>query len=151
MKYFGSTLRFTRQRNDDIITAYRRIVKQAGLVDHPLVFAEIARSPASRFWVSEERAAVVVARMLAGISDPRMRGNKKRMFDEIFRRFLALSEKQPDRSLTSLVCEVVHQPAPEFYLTPRTVGEIVYRIKNGWYERRSRMYRQHYKGECPPR
>ena len=140
---------FTRQRNDDIMRAYREQLALANYIIMPEIFKKVAESPARRFWVSEERAAVEVSRMLVGKPFSRMRTNKREMFEEIFRRYLALRDLHPDKSLFELVSIVVHQPAPKFYLTPRTVGEFVYRIKNGWYDKLFDRYRKDIDGERP--
>lgn len=126
---------FTRERNNDIMRAFREQLALANYIIMPVIFEKVAESPAKRFWVSEERAAVEVARMLVGKPFSRMRANKREMFREIFRRYIALRDLHPDKSLLELVSVIVHQPAPKFYLTPRTVGEFVYRIKNGWYDK----------------
>ncbi len=141
MKYFGSILDFTAQRNADLMRAYRTQLIRARYIVMPEIFSLVADSPASRFWVSEERAAIVISAMLAGKPLPKMRDNKREMFDEIYRRFLALRQQQPDKSVYELVSAVVHQPAPKFYLTARTVGEFIYRIKNGWYDKQYDRYR----------
>lgn len=134
-KQFGSIMYFIRQRNDDLMRAYREQLALARYIVKPEIFKKVAESPASRFWVSEERAAVEVSRMLAGKPFPSMRPNKREMFEEIFRRYIALRDAHPHMSLLALVSIIVHQPAPKFYFTPRTVGEFIYRIKNGWYDR----------------
>lgn len=60
-----------------------------------------------------------------------MRGNKKQMFNEIFARVCKLKQTHPKLSLHQLIAKVIYQPAPKFYLTSRTVGELIYRIKKG--------------------
>ncbi len=147
-KNFGSIMDFTRQRNEDLMRAYREQLALASFIVMPEIFSLVAESPASRFWVSEERAAVEVSRMLAGKPFPRMRSNKREMFEEIFRRFLIEREKFPEMSVYRLVSRVVVQPAPKFYLTPRTVGEYIYLIKSGWYDRQPQLYAQKHNGEC---
>lgn len=146
-KHFGSIMDFTSQRNDDLMRAYREQLALANYIIMPEIFEKVAESPARRFWVSEERASVEVARMLVGKPFSRMRQNKREMFEEIFRRYLALRDLHPDKSLFELVSRVVHQPAPKSYLTPRTVGEFIYRIKNGWYDKQFDRYRQDIDGE----
>ena len=126
---------FTRQRNDDIMRVYRKQLALARFIIMPEIFELVAESPASRFWVSEERATIVISAILAGKPLPRMRANKREMFEEIYRRFLMERKKFPGKSVYELVSTIVIQPAPKFYLTPRTVGELIYRIKNGWYDR----------------
>lgn len=96
----------------------------------PEIHKMVAESPSSRFWVSEERASIVVSAMLAGKPLPRMNKNKLEMFKEIFTRFLQLKKIFPKRSVYDLVFDIVNQPAPKFYMTPRTVGEYINRIKN---------------------
>lgn len=141
MKYFGSIMDFTAQRNDDIMRVYRKHLQDARFIIMPDIFELVANSPASRFWVSEERAAIVISAMLAGRPLPRMRSNKREMFEEIFRRFCIERDENPSASVYELVAKIVNQPAPKFYLTPRTVGEFIYRIKNGWYEKQFDRYR----------
>lgn len=140
-KHFGSIMDFTRQRNDDLMRAYREQLALANYIIMPEIFKKVAESPAKRFWVSEERAAVEISRMLAGKPFSRMRTNKREMFQEIFRRYLALRDFYPDKSVLELVSVIVYQPAPKFYLTPRTVGEFIYRINNGWYDKQFDRYR----------
>lgn len=135
MKYFGSILDFTKERNDDLMRVFRLKIIEADFIVMPEIFQLVADSPASRFWVSEQRAAIVISRMLSGKPMPRMRENKREMFEEIYRRFLILREQYPEKSIFELTATIVNQPAPKFYLTPRTVGEFIYRIKNGWYDK----------------
>lgn len=141
MKYFGSILDFTEERNKELIRVYGEKFAEADYIVMPEIFEKVANSPCSRFWVSEERAAIVISTMLAKKPLPNMRKNKREMFEEIFRRFLILREKYPEKSIYSLSVMVVYQPAPKFYMTPRTVGELIYRIKNGWYDRQYNRYR----------
>ena len=146
-KNFGAILEFTRQRNDDIMRAYRIQILNAEYIVMPEIFRLVAESPAARFWVSEERATAVISKMLAGKSLSKMRPSKKEMFDEIFRRFSILRQSLPDKSILELVSIVVNQPAPKFYLTPRTIGEFIYRIRNGWYDKQYNRNRKHNQGE----
>ena len=141
MKHFGSILDFTHERNRDIMRVYRERLAEATVIVMPAIFELVAQSPASRFWVSEERAAAVVAAMEAGKPMPRMRSNKREMFGEIYRRYLIMRKDCPGKSAYELVARIVNQPAPKFYLTPRTVGEFIYRIRNGWYDNQYDRYR----------
>lgn len=141
MKYYGSILDFTKERNQELLRVYQEKLSEAGYIIMPKIFEQVANSPCSRFWVSEERAAIVISSLLAGKSLPNMRKNKREMFDEIFRRFLIVREKYPEKSIYALAIIVVSQPAPKFYMTPRTVGELIYRIKNGWYDKQFNRYK----------
>lgn len=144
MRHIGSILDFTHQRNDDIMRAFRNQLAQSKFIVMSDIFELVAESPASRFWVSEERAAIVISAMLAGKPLPPMRRNKREMFNEIYRRFLIERKANPEKSIYELVAIIVNQPAPKFYLTPRTVGEFICRIKNGWYDKQFDRYRKDY-------
>ena len=144
MKPLGTIIEFTHLRNDDLLRVYREQLIKADFIIKPEIFARVAESPSIRFWISEERATKVIKAMLKGHTLSEMGENKKEMFEEIYRRYVVLREKYPDSTIRELIGYIVEQPAPKFYLTPRTVGEIIYRIKKGWYERcfeRSRLLR----------
>ena len=143
MKYYGSILDFTQERNQELMRVYQEKLSKAGYIVMPKIFEQVANSPCSRFWVSEERAAIVISTLLAGKVIPNMRKNKREMFDEIFRRFLIVREQYPEKSIYALAIMVVNQPAPKFYMTPRTVGELIYRIKNGWYNKQFNRYKDY--------
>lgn len=129
MKYTGSIQRFKRMRDEEIMRIYHTRLAEADFIFMPDIFQKVADSPSSRFWVSEERAAVVVAAMLAGKPLPPMRANKREMFGEIFRRFLNGRREHPGKTLAEVVEMVVNQPAPRLYMTPRYVGEVIYNAK----------------------
>lgn len=94
----------------------------------------IVAMPAERFYVSEERAAIVISALLAGKGFPRnMRPPKIRMFSEILRRVLEIRHSNPTLPVSHLVAKVIHTPAPEFYMMPRAALEIIYKVKNGYY------------------
>jgi hypothetical protein len=143
VKYYGSILDFTQERNQELMRVYQEKLSKAGYIVMPKIFEQVANSPCSRFWVSEERAAIVISTLLAGKVVPNMRRNKREMFDEIFRRFLIAREQYPEKSIYALAIMVVNQPAPKFYMTPRTVGELIYRIKNGWYDKQFNRYKDY--------
>lgn len=143
MKYYGSILDFTQERNQELMRVYQEKLSKAGYIVMPKIFEQVANSPCSRFWVSEERAAIVISTLLAGKVVPNMRRNKREMFDEIFHRFLIAREQYPEKSIYTLAIMVVNQPAPKFYMTPRTVGELIYRIKNGWYDKQFNRYKDY--------
>lgn len=145
MKHFGSIMDFTRERNEDIMRTFRIQLEKARFIIMPEIFQMVADSPSIRFWVSEERASIVVSAMLSGKQLPRMRANKREMFEEIYRRFLVARQIDSEKTVYELVSDIVRQPAPKFYLTPRTVDEIIHRIKRGWYEAQFDRYKDCHK------
>ena len=137
----GSTLEYTEERIIALMEEYDRYIASCGHIRMSEVFDHIVNQPCRRFWVSNIRAAVVVARMLKGGKLKKMRPSKKEMFQEIFRRVCALKEVYPSMSLFQLVAEVVAQPAPKFYLTPSSAKIMVYKAKKEWYAKKKRKMR----------
>lgn len=138
MKSFGSTLAFTRQRNDALLKAYRRQISESSYVRLCDIGQKIVDSPSPRFWVSEERAAAVVSAIMRGknVLDT-MRPSKREMFEEIHKRVVALKELHPNRHLCDIVQEVINSPAPKFYMEASSALERLFKIRNGWYDRQN--------------
>lgn len=135
MKPHGSILEFTRERNADLMRAYRLQISCARNIKMKEIRAAIVNMPASRFWVSEERATIVVSDLLSGRPLPKnMRPTKCEMFLEIYRRVLELRKERPTATVYDLVSEVINSPAPKFYMRQRTAMDIIYKIKKGYYD-----------------
>ncbi len=136
MKPLGSVLAFTRERNAALLRAYRKQVGSARFIRLDEIGERVVNSPAERFWVSEERAAVVVSAMMRGkpVLD-NMRPAKREMFEEIYRRVVALKKLHPDWCLRDLAHVVVNSPAPKFYMKASSALERLFKIRNGWYDR----------------
>ena len=139
MKYHGCILEFTDERNNELMRAFRQAVSQSAFIDITQISEIIVDTPCSRFWVSEERAMVVVAAMLKGKPILKaMRPTKREMFQEIYDRVISLRDNNPNASLSELIIKVVNSPAPKFYMRPRCAMEIIYKIKKGAYKREQR-------------
>lgn len=137
MKYHGSILEFTHARNADLMRAYRCQVAAMRHINGAELGKRIVNMPSARFWVSEERAAVVISQLLKGRPALLgMRKPKREMFEEVYRRYLDLRDKMPPgTSPHDIICAVVNSPAPKFYMAPETATETIYKIKKGYYER----------------
>lgn len=141
MKHTGSNFEHEEARNKDLMRAYHKLLHEAASIRLADIFRKVVDMPSSRFWVSEERAAIVIASMLKGDKLKNMRPTNKEKYEEIFKRVLALKEDFPSLSVYELTFMAVQQPAPKFYLTPGSAKLIIYKIKSRWYERRRQ--RQH--------
>ena len=141
MKYHGCILEFTDERNDELMRAFREAINKRTFIDITEISEEVVNMPCSRFWVSEERAMVVVAALIKGkpVLDA-MRPTKREMFQEIYNRVLAMQKQFPKASMFELVLKAVNSPAPKFYMTPRSAMETIYKIKKGFYEKQERRY-----------
>lgn len=143
MKYYGSISDFTEQRNEELIATYRSICQKHKQIDLKKISVEIVNTPCSRFWISEERATMVISAMLR--HQPilnSMRPLKRELFLEVFKRVMALKEEHPDWKLYDLVFDVVNSPAPKFYMKPRTAMEYIWKIRKGNHAKHRRPLAQ---------
>lgn len=141
MKNFGSFFEYEQERNADLIRAYHEDIEGCEVIRLDEVWQRIANMPSSRFWVSEERAAIVISRMMKGDKLKNMRPLKREMFMEIYRRVLELQKAYPDTPISKLCFRAVNSPAPKFYMTPLSIRETIYKIKREWYEERKKKLR----------
>ena len=137
MKHHGCILEFTDERNDELMRAFREAINKRTYINITEISEEVVNMPCSRFWVSEERAMVVVAALISGkpVLDA-MRLTKREMFQEIYHRVLNLKKQSPKASMFELVIKAVNSQAPKFYMTPRSAMETIYKIKKGFYKKR---------------
>lgn len=130
MKRAGDKMVFTIERNADVKRAVRAALGRKDVVSMDQACSVAVMMPAQRFWVSEERACAVVSAMMRNISTlDGMRGAKRRMYREIYRRVLMARKQNPEATLVDIVAEVIEQEAPEFYLEPMTARDIIYKSR----------------------
>lgn len=128
MKKKGAVCDYRDERDAAVLAAYRDEVAKASRIMMDEIVRIVSARPSHRFWVSEERAELVVRSMMKGMDAlDGMRDTKRRMYEEIYRRVSRMREEKRGISLNHIIFEVVNSPAPEFYLTPRYVRDIVYR------------------------
>lgn len=135
-KQAGSKVDYARDRERDLMAAYRNYVGSCGHINVPEVFAAIVDMPARRFYVSDVRAAVVMRKMALGDDLRHMRPTKREMFREIHRRVNELARLSPGARLLDVVAKVVYGPAPKFYLSPGSAKVMVYKARKEWYGRK---------------
>ena len=127
-KHIGNQTEFGRERNAALLDAFSSLVAaDTGLVDLTRVFHTVVATPATRFYVSERRAAAVVGAMRRGVSIARMNPERREMFAEIYRRVQHLLDAEPSLSIYEATFRVVNTAAPRFYLSPATARSIIYR------------------------
>lgn len=136
MKKTGCKIDYAAARGEEVKRAFRKAWECAASMvngyqpDVEHVAAVAVRFPASRFYVSEERAAAVVAQLMRGEpATDGMRESKRRMYGELLRRVSRQRAKQPGAPLVDLVASVIYEPAPEFYIEPATALFIMSRMR----------------------
>lgn len=140
MKNFGSKSEYAQERTRDLLKAYFRYLKTCKHIRMPEVFKHIVEMPASRFWVSSQRAAVVVASIIRGDDLHYMRSTKREMFFEIYRRVVELRATRPELSLLRLVEIVLALPAPKFYLSPGSARVLILKARKQWFSEKLKKH-----------
>lgn len=145
MKYKGSQFEYKEERDADLLRAYHEIISVMGNISLTDVAAKIAATPSKRFWVSEERANIIISKMLNGKSISNMNSTKQEMFNEIYKRYLSMKEACPSLAKKDIIWKVCNEPAPKFYLTIKSVLVLLHKArkeeKRRCYERRKRRLR----------
>lgn len=120
---------FGDERDADLLRAYREVLGEVDYIRLDEVCEKVVSKPSKRFWVSEERAAEVVGKMLRGGSLAGMMPQRRAMYEEIYRR--CVDRLQGCRMpLCQVVFDVVNSPAPCFYLEPKSAKIILWRVRN---------------------
>lgn len=141
MKPYGCKSECENVRNHELITAYHKLLDDADYICTDEIYRKVVEMPASRFFVSEERAAIVISKLMRGGKLKGMRPTKAEMFREIYRRAMIIKRRKPNMSVFDLAIEVVRQPAPKFYMEPGYARYIIFTNKKKWYEERKRKLR----------
>lgn len=130
MRKLGSKFEYESLRNHELRKAYKRAMVTSANIRSTECLKIAVNSPCSRFWVSEERAAVVIAALMRGEKPlDNMGSNKREMYNEIYNRFIKVFNENPEQPIRDLVHDIVMQPAPKFYLTPTSAGVILSKMK----------------------
>jgi len=145
MKYKGSTFEYKEERNADLLDAYKREMASNSNISLTEIAERIANSPSRRFWVSEERATIVVSSMLKGDSLSTMNATKREMFQEIYRRYIVYHKQHPTLTKREIIFHICNEEAPKWYLTPKSVIVLLHKVRKEarkkCYESRKRRLR----------
>lgn len=140
MKHKGNKNEFKQQQDEEVMSAYRRVFDiYGGRVGVRQLYELVAFAPSSRFFVSDLQALRVVKDIIGG-KKSRMRSGRSRMYGEIHQRVLCLRQQQPRLSLSAAVSSVLQQPAPEMYISPRQIADIVDKQRKLCYKRKIQRY-----------
>lgn len=143
MKHKGSQCDYTADRDADLLRAYKEVISVRDNIGYSEIIARLAKSPSSRFWVSEKRAYDVICGLLRGKKlCHNMYATRKAMFMEIFRRFKIYQKEHPSLTKKEIIWHVCNEEAPSFYLTPKSIEVTLNRVrredKRKCYEQRKR-------------
>ena len=145
MKHKGSKCELAEERDAELLRAYTKLIGERDKISITEVCKTLAETPCSRFYISEERANIVIGDLLKGRSLANMIPLRREMFLELFRRYKIYKLENPSLTRMEVICRVCRQPAPKFYLTPSSIVVILNRVrkeaKRKCYEQRKRRLR----------
>lgn len=131
MKKKGSCSDYTDQRNRELLRAMSEVVRDGHstrVMDHAV------QRPCSRFWVSEDRATVVMrSHLIDGKPlSAKMQPNKRAMYEEIAGRIRCLKANNPSITMRQAVRDVIYSPAPCFYMTADGGAATIKKSRKKW-------------------
>lgn len=129
MKKKGTISQLKHERDEDLMRAYTQELSGHPHILLPDVLRAVVSSQSKRFWVTSERASIVIYNIMKGDKLENMRPLKRKMFREIYRRVMKLKKNYPQLSISILTEQVVAEPAPEFYITWQSAKTILSRIR----------------------
>lgn len=135
MKPQGAIAELSSLRSRHLLMAYFDYIRSVRNLRMSEAFANVARLPAPRFYVSANRAMVVLAKINSGDSLSDMRPLKREMFLEIHRRVSAFILDNPRSSLVEAIESTLARPAPSFYLSPVSVKMLILKARKSWFRK----------------
>lgn len=145
MRKNGSVFSMMRERNLDLLRAYREALNRNMRSDKDLVYmdllTETVASQASRYWVSVERASSVIYQMNKGAIPKGMKDNAKVFYKSLFEKFVSYRSDHPKMPIKHIVSIIIESPAPCFVLTPESAKAIISKMRKECYEQTMRRLR----------
>mgnify|MGYP000007197357 CR=1 FL=1 len=97
------------------------------------IWEKVARHPAPRYYITAKEAYEKLRRMAVGDNSivDKLGSSKRRLYYSLFERMQELTQRREyiNKSLWFLSPIIVSQPAPEFFLEPRTVKDILVKCR----------------------
>lgn len=133
MRKKGSVFLMSEERDMDLMRAYREIIKKQlslyGRITATGIMKKVVNSPASRYWVSSERAYSVILKMDKGKSISYMKTRAEVFYRSLYRDFCVYRESHPNLPAKYIVEIVIQNPAPCFMISPAFAGNIIGKMK----------------------
>jgi len=144
MRKKGNVFAFSEQRDKDLLDAYhRQLEKQLSMYGRIIItglIQKVINSNASRYWVSSERACVVINKLEKGESINYMKANKIRFYKALYKEFCTFRETHPEMPKKHIVEIVITHPAPCFGMSQRVAGNIIRRMKKKCREEKVKRF-----------
>ena len=135
-----STLK--RRKRQALYALYKKGLEEGKFTSMRDAGRYLCRQPAPCFYISPERASILVGRLIAGNPIDDLHKTQQRMVHKLFMMYKDFLCEHPDTTLSrvSIMNILVDGPAPEFYMTAgairKTLREEIRETKKkyGWGE-----------------
>lgn len=117
----------TTVRDRELLRLYRKILDD-GCKNNREAARRIVSMPSPCFWIEPRTAMLFLSRKIRGESLEDIKGVRRRMYEELYRRYLEIRDRHP--SLLSACRELVTEEAPEFYIGVDTAVKIIKRERD---------------------
>lgn len=118
----------TRLQREALRKAYCDVCKRSRPWSQQDAYVKTAKHPAPRYYITAKEAYEKLRRMAVGDNSivDALGDSKRRLYYSLFERMKELSQRKEyvNKSLWFLCPILVSLPAPEFFLSPRTVKDI---------------------------
>lgn len=140
VKPSGTKFCYAEERDADLMRAYNEKIAECSFIRLPELLEKVVNSPSARYWVSEERAAIVLSAMFRGDRLEGMSRMKREMYTDLFAEAKEIRKAHPDWSIADIAFHASRRPARKFYMLATSAKVIISKIKKRWLrERRQRL------------
>ena len=143
MKQVGDKMEYAEERIRDLMRTHDEYIANCRYIRMNELYQTIVNRPSRRFWVSDIRAALVIAKIAKGEKDilDGMWPTKKEMYLEIYRRVQELQTEFPNKKISELCAMAVEQPAPKFYLAANSAKIMISKYRRQWKKEKLKRLR----------
>lgn len=130
MRKKGCKFEYREERDNELLSVFRKVYSESKTCRRlDELLTDVINHRTKRFWISAERASIVISSMKKGRSISHMKPHKQEMFHEIYRRLLLLEKEHPETPTLQLLEMVVDEEAPSFYISVGAASVILHYIK----------------------
>lgn len=129
MKKPGTKSEFIDDRDTELARRVRNLMRERNITFCQAIKLA-SETPASRFWIDEDRAIRLLRERRNGIGNGPKNRRRRRLLLDLERRVEKLIGDNPDISFYDAVTRAVNSPAPSFYASVRTTYRVLHRQKH---------------------
>ena len=148
MRHKGSLSQISKGRDSDLYENFCRLTKRHldlyGRVSKALLLTQLVNAPASRFWISSERAYSVISQIRKGTLKVNPKKNICRLYYALYDEFQKYKETHPIVPETRIAEIIIYNPAPCFGLEPRVAGIIIRKMSKLCQQEKIRRLMLHF-------